>query len=192
MVAIKAHPELPLEAAIRAMHPFPIFERYVPHDITLPSSSHRPPCSSEKKGQQQGAAPVVVVKGNTQVIMFTSDFLISNPNSSWNIFGAGDRICSGMHLALPYLRILSHSFHPLLLPTAPSRGEAKEKSGEGDGEETETVCAVLFEPELHHRYSGRNNDGKSSLVEFLYLLSLVAGIFSSKIIAQHFGNRKAK
>jgi hypothetical protein len=192
MVALKAHPELPLESAIRAMHPFPIFERYVSHDIILPSSSHRP-ASSEKKErphQKDQQQQVIAVKGNTQVIMFTSDFLISNnSNYSWNIFGAGDRICSGMHYALPYLRILFQSFHPLILPSSSSSSSAPSSSSTGEEEKDnrakttakKTRTEVSFEPELHHRYSGRNNDGKSSVAEFFYLISLVIGIFYFKI-----------
>ena len=68
-VAMKTHPELGLEAAMRQMHPFPIFERFVEKDVVL-------------KGR-------VVVRGGTQVMMFTSDF--KDAKVPWSVFGSGPR-----------------------------------------------------------------------------------------------------
>ena len=53
-MAIKTNPKLGLEAAMRQMHPFPIFERFVEKDVVV-------------KGK-------VAVRAGTQVMMFTSDF----------------------------------------------------------------------------------------------------------------------
>jgi hypothetical protein len=129
------------------MHPFPIFERYVANDIMMTSKN--------EKGERISKC---VVKGNTQVVMFTSDFISSS--FPWNIFGAGPRICAGMHLALPYLKVLQQKFAPFL-------------TAHPDGKYTH----VEFRPDLYHRYSGRNNDGKTDLGEIWYLLTLVSGIF---------------
>lgn len=166
MVAISNHPDSPLEPAIRLMHPFPIFERYVSRDIHLPSSH---PAQSSSP-----SPPVAVIKANTQVIMFTSDFL-SSPYH-WNIFGAGERICSGMHFALPFLKILYQSFHPLI------------RSEQETANHTSSArLNIRFRPELYHRYSGRNNDGKTSISELVYLFRLIIGIFYTKIMSKMFG-----
>jgi hypothetical protein len=86
MVALKlSASSLSVESAIRKMHPFPIFERYVDHDISLDGKT-------------------VDIKANTQVEMFVPDFAESSYN--WPIFGAGDRACAGKHLAIPFLRVL--------------------------------------------------------------------------------------
>lgn len=122
-VALQTHPTLSAEDAIRRMHPFPILERYVAADVRCPRSGS------------------VLVRGGSQVVMFTSDF-----EGSWPVFGAGDRSCAGMHIALPLIRAL----------------------------QAELVGTPSFRPEEGHRYSGRNNDDKMSPAELWYLLRTVA------------------
>jgi hypothetical protein len=76
------------DQCLRAMHPFPIFERFVTKDIVFNNQ--------------------VVVPANTQCIMFTSDF--KGSSYQWPVFGAGLRSCAGMHLATPFLRSLFTHF----------------------------------------------------------------------------------
>ena len=83
-VAMKAHPDLKLEEAMRRMHPFPIFERWVERDVVV-------------RGE-------VAVRANTQVIMFTSDF--GDATIPWPVFGAGPRACAGTKLALGLLQTM--------------------------------------------------------------------------------------
>ena len=122
-VAMKEYPHLDLEAAMRRMHPFPVFERWVDEDVVL-------------KGK-------VVVRAKTQVIMFTCDFLDSK--HLWPVFGIGPRACAGASMA-----------HGVLLAI---RRKMVGKPG--------------FEPERGHTFSGRNNDGTSSLSEIWYCLKTV-------------------
>ena len=149
MVAIKTYPNVSLDSAVRLMHPFPIFERYVEHDIIIPSTDGK-------------SSPKVIIKGNTQVVMFTNDFLSSNFH--WNIFGAGPRICAGMHLALPFLKILHQIFLPLISTTTAVTNEACTIEYQSF-----TNC-IEFSPEKYHRYSGRNNDGKTNIHEIYYFI----------------------
>jgi hypothetical protein len=171
MVAVSCHSDCPLEAAIRLMHPFPIFERYLAHDLTRPSPS--------SPGQS-----VTVIKGPAQVIMFTSDFIPKTGQGvgdgaaghcHWNVFGAGERVCSGMHFALPFLKTLHQAFLPLLLA---------EKAQQGQEGKATIPPQVLFRPALHHRYSGRNNDGETSLSEIVYIVRLVVGIFVTELLSR--------
>ena len=75
-VAMARHPNLSLENAMRRMHPFPIFERYVDRDVLI-------------RGK-------VVVRAHTQVIMFTTDFASTRyRNAQWPVFGAGPRAVRG-------------------------------------------------------------------------------------------------
>lgn len=72
--------------AIRALHPFPIFERYLKNPLI------------DADGKQ-------LLPGGTQVLMFADDFV--DAGERWSIFGAGPRSCAGASLALnPYLRVL--------------------------------------------------------------------------------------
>ena len=84
-VTLKAQPTLTLEEAIRAAHPFPIFERFVRADV-------------------KGADGRVAVKAGTQVIIFTSDLVGSD--AVWPVFGCGPRACAGTNLALALMRPL--------------------------------------------------------------------------------------
>ena len=122
-VAMKAHPDLALEPAMRRMHPFPIFERWVDKDVVV-------------KGR-------IAVRANTQVIMFTSDF--ANSKHLWPAFGTGPRACAGTSMALGVL----NAIHQKMLG----------RPG--------------FEPERGHRFSGRNNDGVTSLAEVWYFAKTV-------------------
>ena len=83
-VAMKRYPDLALEPAMRRMHPFPIFERYVDQDVVV-------------KGK-------VAVRAKTQVIMFTSD--ISGSKHLWPAFGSGPRACAGTSMALGLLNAI--------------------------------------------------------------------------------------
>ena len=83
-VAMKAHPDLKLEEAMRRMHPFPIFERWVERDVVV-------------RGR-------VAVRAQTQVIMFTSD--LRDAKVPWPVFGAGPRACAGTKLALGLLQTM--------------------------------------------------------------------------------------
>ena len=122
-VAMKAHPDLALEPAMRRMHPFPIFERWVDKDVVV-------------KGR-------IAVRANTQVIMFTSDF--ANSKHLWPAFGTGPRACAGTSMALGVL----NAIHQKMLG----------RPG--------------FDPERGHRFSGRNNDGVTSLAEVWYFAKTV-------------------
>ena len=95
-VAMKANPELNLEAAMRQMHPFPIFERWVDKDVVV-------------RGK-------VAVRANTQVMMFTSDFRDSK--TPWPAFGVGPRKCAGTTLALGLLQTMHSEMlkHPAFEP----------------------------------------------------------------------------
>lgn len=122
-------PPCSIENVIRKMHPFPIFERYIEHDII-----------------QNGAT---AIKANTQVIMFTSDFNnCSNDNNSWPIFGSGTRMCAGRHLALPFLKILASDLAVLGDNFQPLKGHkfsGRHKDGQVDSvhEYVYFICTVL-------------------------------------------------
>ena len=83
-VAMKAHPDLALEPAMRRMHPFPIFERWVDKDVVVDGR--------------------IAVRADTQVIMFTSDF--ANSKHLWPAFGTGPRACAGTSMALGVLNAI--------------------------------------------------------------------------------------
>ena len=94
-----------------------------------------------------GRKNVLAVRKNTQVIMFTSDFRGSNV--PWPVFGAGARMCAGTSAALGVLRAVATTL-----------------SAAGDA----------FAPEAGHKYSGRHNDGVSSLGEAWYFAKTVVPI----------------
>jgi hypothetical protein len=92
-VAVKRHPGLSSEEAMRRMHPFPILERWVGKEPALfPDGS-------------------VAMASSQQVIMFTSDFASSS--LSWPVFGTGPRSCAGSAFALPLVRLLRTELLPL-------------------------------------------------------------------------------
>jgi hypothetical protein len=91
-VSLKRNPHLKLEHAMRASHPFPIFERFVDEDVFIGS----------------GLKKKLAVRKNTQVIMFTSDFCGSA--IPWPVFGAGPRMCAGTGMALGVLRAVATGF----------------------------------------------------------------------------------
>ena len=92
MVSVQMSPAgTTLETAMRLLHPFPLFERYVDHDLTLDGKT-------------------VAIKAHTQVEMFLPDFRNS---TKWPLFGAGERACAGRHLALPFLKIVHAELTPL-------------------------------------------------------------------------------
>ena len=128
MCASQLHPGLSLDQLLKAMHPFPILERFVTSDLMMDNC--------------------VVVKANTQVLMFSTDFRESN----WPVFGSGLRSCAGMHLAMVFLKAMLISFQSL------------------DGR--------LFQPMAGHKYSGRHLDGKSEgfiegLLETVYFMRII-------------------
>tara|TARA_B110000977_G_scaffold112505_1_gene145783 strand:- start:5440 stop:7515 length:2076 start_codon:yes stop_codon:yes gene_type:complete len=129
-VALKMFPETKLEDTMRKSHPFPIFERFVDEDVYVTRSGKK------KK----------VIKKDTQVIMFTSDFCDSDVK--WPVFGAGPRMCAGTSMALGVLRAVANGF---------------------EGCEN-------FKPEIGHKYSGRHNDGVSSFSEAIYFTKTVVPI----------------
>jgi hypothetical protein len=128
-VALKYMPGKNLDEAMRAMHPFPILERWVDRDIVHPRTSK------------------LAVRKNSQVIMFTSDFRGSA--YPWAVFGVGPRQCAGTQLAMAYLKALKEE----LADHADAKGR--------------------FVPEKGHRYSGRNNDGTSSVAEVMYFIRTI-------------------
>lgn len=128
-VALKLLPGRSLDEAMRAMHPFPILERWVDRDIVHPRTGK------------------VAVRKDSQVIMFTSDFRGST--FPWAVFGVGPRQCAGTQLATAFLRALKEEL----------------------AEHADAVDRFL--PEKGHRYSGRNNDGVSSVAEALYFFMTV-------------------
>ena len=133
MVALKIAPSgSTVEAAIRKMHPFPIFERFIDHDVSLNGKT-------------------VDIKANTQVEMFVPDFAESSYN--WPIFGAGDRVCAGKHLAVPFLRVL----------------------------DTELRSNVNFQPQINHKYSGRNNDTNLTFSEIFYFVTRICFVISRQL-----------
>jgi hypothetical protein len=124
-----------LEDAMRAAHPFPIFERWVDEPVVL-------------RGQ-------TVVRKNTQVIVFTSDLAPRRTkggggggSASWPVFGAGPRACAGTTLALGVLRAVAKG----------------------------CVGRERFRPSLGHRFSGRNNDGKTTPGEAWYFARTVVPV----------------
>jgi cytochrome P450 len=147
---LAVHEHASLEDALRRYHPFPILERYVHTDVV-------------------NAHGEVVVPKHTQVVMFTEDFnqfkhadLPHHATDShdkhdhaghgvfpWPIFGSGERMCAGQHLALPYLRTLRQQLV-----------------------DTQRHCSdgsKMFQPEIHHRYSGRHLDNHAeSWSEYAY------------------------
>ena len=110
-VTLAAQPALGLDDAIRAAHPFPIFERFVRSDIADPSD----PCR-------------VAIKGGTQVIMFTSD--LAN-GGAWPVFGAGPRACAGTSLALALMRPIHATLRSLdtFRPAAGHRFSGRNNDG---------------------------------------------------------------
>ena len=125
-VAMKANRDLGLEAAMRRMHPFPIFERWVNKDVVV-------------RGKTR-------VRAGTQVIMFTADFKDSAAN--WPVFGAGPRACAGTTLALGLLNAMR----------------------------SQLLGRPEFHPERGHRFSGRNNDGNTTIGEVWYFVKTVLPI----------------
>ena len=99
------------------------------------------------QANKDGGKRRLAVKKNTQVIMFTSDFRGSNV--PWPVFGAGPRMCAGTSAALGVLRAVASTL-----------------SAAGDA----------FAPEAGHKYSGRHNDGVSSLCEAWYFARTVVPI----------------
>ena len=125
MVAVQLSPPgTCLETAMRQLHPFPLFERYVDRDISLDGGK------------------TVAIKAHTQVEMFLADF---KDSTKWPIFGGGERMCAGRHLALPYLKILFSD-----LSSLPN-----------------------FDPNRNHLYSGRGNDNNLTLGETLFFLNTI-------------------
>lgn len=72
--------------AVRLMHPFPIFERWVEQPVVHPATGK------------------VAVAARSHVIMFTSDFARAPP--PFPIFGAGPRACPGGPLIAPVLALM--------------------------------------------------------------------------------------
>jgi hypothetical protein len=107
-VAMAARPTLSLEDAIRDQHPFPIFERFVAEDVT--SADGR-----------------LLVRGGTQVIVFTSDLR----RGAWPVFGCGPRACAGTQLALAVLRPLHATLraHPRFVPERGHRYSGRNNDG---------------------------------------------------------------
>jgi hypothetical protein len=124
-VAMKLNPKLSATDAVRAEHPFPIFERFVGN-------------SGVRRHDRS-----LAIKPNTQVIMFSMDFAGSFP-----IFGAGPRSCVGASFAQPLINLIDEMLRP----------------------------HALFQPQLGHRYSGRNNDSIWSLSESIYRIKKVASV----------------
>lgn len=114
-----------LDGVLRAMHPFPILERYVDKDV-------------EVGGR-------VAVQAGSQCIIFTQDL---RGSVAWPVFGAGARSCAGMHLAMPFLKVL---LTDLCGPGAKGR----------------------FDPLSGHAQSGRHHDGQLGLGEAVYFYSTV-------------------
>jgi hypothetical protein len=88
-VAMKRHPGLSLEDALRKMHPFPILERFLREDVLVDGR--------------------VAVRANTQAVLFTSDFC----DAAWPPFGAGPRACAGTAMAMALLRPMLTELVPL-------------------------------------------------------------------------------
>jgi hypothetical protein len=86
LVAMKQLAPCSLDYALTNMHPFPIFERWVDAPVEL-------------HGQ-------VVVPANTQVVMFTDDFVGAK---GWPLWGAGQRACTGSHLGAALVRAMYDS-----------------------------------------------------------------------------------
>jgi hypothetical protein len=139
--------DVTLEAAMRLQHPFPLFERFISKDLSIQSKS--------------GSS--VSIKANTQVIMFTSDFVKAGGNNyPWPVFGAGPRVCRGAFLALPLLTTLVAELYPSPCVSSSS------------------ILGNQFKPELNHRYSGRHNDGKvEQASELMYFVKTVCLILYS-------------
>ena len=72
-----------LDACLRQWHPFPILERFVHEDVLVGGS--------------------VAVRAGSQCLVFTQDL---RGSAAWPVFGAGPRACAGMHLAMPFLKVL--------------------------------------------------------------------------------------
>lgn len=108
--AIDSYPALEVEASIRLLHPFPIFERYVETDVCNPDGT-------------------LLVAGGTQVVMFTNDFNTADSDPNWPIFGSGFRSCAGAK----YASILIHSMkNEWMKPTISSRNIFQPKVGHFD------------------------------------------------------------
>ena len=107
------------------MHPFPILERFVDHDVSVDGT--------------------VVVPANTQVIIFPPDFAHCSTYPAFPVFGSGKRSCVGMQLASALLGVFKD----------------------------ELAALPQFVPEVNHRYSGRNNDGKTNMTEMVYFAKTV-------------------
>ena len=140
MVAMKNRPDLEsIEACIRVVHPFPLLERFIDHDISLDRSK-------------------IDIKANTQVEIFLSD--LSSSDYNWPIFGCGDRVCAGKHLAIPFLKVL----------------------------QSKLTSLSQFQPQINHRYSGRNNDNNFSFLEMLYFFRRIGEVLCQSLIARRFSN----
>jgi hypothetical protein len=124
-------PGTSLDTAMRLYHPFPLFERYVDHDISLDGGK------------------TVAIKAHTQVEMFLSDF---RDSTKWPVFGAGERICAGRHLAMPFLKLLVAELSPL----------------------------PNFDPLKNHLYSGRSNDDTLTLAQSLYFVKTIGSIIAER------------
>lgn len=74
-------------------------------------------------------------------------------NLKWPIFGAGERICAGRHLAQPFLKILC----------------------------SELSSLPNFDPNRNHLYSGRGNDDNLTLGEILFFLNTIFSVILRRL-----------
>jgi len=162
VVAFLRYPDLDVSDALRQMHPFPILERFLSKDIMIDenndySAVNKCPFNGIKN--KENDKKIAVCK-DTQVVMFPSDW---RENKNWPIFGAGKRVCSGAHLALPWLTIFRESMLQII--------NHEKKNEKNDGEiKNKNEFISRFQPELNHRYSGRNNDNGINIQEIIYFL----------------------
>ena len=132
-VAMKLHPTLSVEEAMREMHPFPILERFVAHDLAPAAPGAR------------------AVRAGTQVIMFTSDFRCRGGGAALPPFGAGGRACAGTALALALLRPMHASLRllPSFLPEQGHRFSGRNNDGTASWSESayfvRTIGRTLLE-----------------------------------------------
>jgi hypothetical protein len=140
---------LDVSDALRQMHPFPILERFISKDITINDNNdygavnnnkNMNKCPFNGNKNKENDEKIAVCK-DTQVVMFPSDW---RENKSWPIFGAGKRVCSGAHFALPWLTLFRESMLQII--------NHEKKNEKNNDIKNKNKFVSRFQPELNHRY----------------------------------------
>ena len=213
MVAMKrCGVHISLEDAIRLYHPFPILERYVTSDVlykgkvVVPAHTQIMMFTSDFNQLHATHESTTTTSTTTNTTTTTATTTTSNPHKAsdqstkstvqsttgvmpmsmpypWPIFGNGDRSCAGMHLALPFLRILRNVLiEGSNADTVNTTSGTTSGAASGASSGLTLTLDAMFQPEINHLYSVRHNDVKiESLSEMIYFIKVVvSAMWSAK------------